>query len=160
MVEIEPMTPDHAARVLEIYEQGIATGVATFDTAAPDWSTWDAAHRPDGRFVAVSDGDIAGADLELRPVEHLRAKSAAEDDAEVVVLAALCAGSRLDVDGPAPTGLVGHPADDRVVEFDDIDATVGERPDIARFAEPSPLETHGGSLVRDLWGRSCHIDRP
>lgn len=59
-VEIAPMTDAHAARVLEIYGEGIATGVSTFDTQVPDWEAWDAAHRPDCRFVAVVDGEVAG----------------------------------------------------------------------------------------------------
>ena len=59
-VEVAPMETRHGARVLEIYGQGIATGVATFDTVVPDWTAWDAAHRPDCRFVALVDGEVAG----------------------------------------------------------------------------------------------------
>jgi phosphinothricin acetyltransferase len=50
---IEPMTPDHAADVLAIYQAGIETGDATFETAAPAWATWDAAHLEAHRHVAV-----------------------------------------------------------------------------------------------------------
>ena len=46
--------------VREIYEQGIATGNATFETEAPDWRTWDRAHRPDCRLVARLDGEVVG----------------------------------------------------------------------------------------------------
>lgn len=35
-----------------IYEEGIATGHATFETAAPDWPEWDAAHLADCRLAA------------------------------------------------------------------------------------------------------------
>lgn len=35
-----------------IYEQGIATGNATFEGEAPDWAEWDAAHLPFGRLAA------------------------------------------------------------------------------------------------------------
>ena len=49
---IEPMTPDDADAVLRIYAEGIATGVATFDTAAPDWRRWNATHRKECRLVA------------------------------------------------------------------------------------------------------------
>jgi phosphinothricin acetyltransferase len=54
------MAAEHAARVLEIYGEGIATGVSTFETAVPDWAAWDVAHRPDCRFVALVDGEVAG----------------------------------------------------------------------------------------------------
>jgi L-amino acid N-acyltransferase YncA len=59
-IEVVPMEARHGARVLEIYGEGIATGVATFDATVPDWSAWDAAHRPDCRFVALVDGKVAG----------------------------------------------------------------------------------------------------
>ena len=51
-VTIEPMTADHWPEVRRIYEEGIATGVATFERAAPDWSHFDRSHRHDCRFVA------------------------------------------------------------------------------------------------------------
>ncbi len=46
------MTPEDWTAVREIYEQGIATGNATFETEVPDWKAWDEAHLPDHRFVA------------------------------------------------------------------------------------------------------------
>ena len=46
--------------VRRIYEEGIATGRATFETAAPDWEAWDASHRPECRFVARRDGRVVG----------------------------------------------------------------------------------------------------
>ncbi len=46
--------------VRAIFEEGIATRQATFETAAPDWEGWNAAHRPDCRLVARRDGRILG----------------------------------------------------------------------------------------------------
>ncbi len=46
------MTPDDWPAVRAIYLEGIATGNATFETAAPSWEAWDAAHAPDPRLVA------------------------------------------------------------------------------------------------------------
>lgn len=44
-----------------VYEEGIATGFATFEAAAPTWSEWDAAHLGIGRLVARdTDGVVAG----------------------------------------------------------------------------------------------------
>jgi phosphinothricin acetyltransferase len=37
-----------------IYEAGIATGDATFETRTPSWEHWDACHRRDLRFVTTS----------------------------------------------------------------------------------------------------------
>ena len=38
--------------VRAIYEEGMATSHATFETAVPEWAAWDAARLPDGRLVA------------------------------------------------------------------------------------------------------------
>ncbi len=53
---IDVLRPEHADRVLEIYQLGIDGGDATFETSAPDWEAFDAAHSPEHRFVAL-DGD-------------------------------------------------------------------------------------------------------
>jgi phosphinothricin acetyltransferase len=57
---VEPMTVDDGRAVLDIFGQGIATGIATFETDMPDWEHWDAGHRPDCRFVARLDGRVVG----------------------------------------------------------------------------------------------------
>ena len=59
-VSIEPMTDDDGPDVLRIYGQGIATGVATFETVTPAWRAWHAAHRRECRFVARLDGRVVG----------------------------------------------------------------------------------------------------
>jgi L-amino acid N-acyltransferase YncA len=55
-ISIEPMTREDGPAVLEIYIQGIATGNATLETAAPDWGHWNASHRRDCRLVARDAG--------------------------------------------------------------------------------------------------------
>jgi L-amino acid N-acyltransferase YncA len=44
---------------VRIYEDGIASGVATFETHPPTWERWDAGH-PDIRVVADLEGRVAG----------------------------------------------------------------------------------------------------
>jgi L-amino acid N-acyltransferase YncA len=46
--------------VAAIYEAGIATGDATFETEVPPWEAWDAAHLTEHRLVAVEDDRVAG----------------------------------------------------------------------------------------------------
>lgn len=46
--------------VRAIYEEGMATGNATFETAAPDWQDWDADHVASCRIVAAVDGTVVG----------------------------------------------------------------------------------------------------
>jgi L-amino acid N-acyltransferase YncA len=55
-VRIRPMTAADGPAVLAIYQAGIETGHATFETAAPTWAAWDAGHLAGHRFVA-SDPD-------------------------------------------------------------------------------------------------------
>ena len=43
-----------------IYEAGMASGNATFETNAPTWENWNAAHRVDLRFVAVDNDQVVG----------------------------------------------------------------------------------------------------
>jgi len=54
------MTDADGAAVLDIYGQGIALGVATFETIVPEWRAWTASHRRDCRFVARLDGRVVG----------------------------------------------------------------------------------------------------
>ena len=46
--------------VKAIYLEDIATGNATFETEAPSWSAWDAAHLQFGRLVAREGETILG----------------------------------------------------------------------------------------------------
>jgi L-amino acid N-acyltransferase YncA len=59
-MEITPLRPEDWPAVRAIFEAGIATGDATFETAAPDWPAWDAAHLTDHRLVARLDGRVVG----------------------------------------------------------------------------------------------------
>ncbi len=57
VVRIVPMLPEHAEQVLAIYQAGIDEGDATFETAAPDWASFDAAKLAEHRFVALDTGE-------------------------------------------------------------------------------------------------------
>jgi phosphinothricin acetyltransferase len=59
-VDIVPMTPADWEFVRAIYLEGIASGQATFETEAPSWELWDAAHHPFARLVARNDGRVIG----------------------------------------------------------------------------------------------------
>jgi L-amino acid N-acyltransferase YncA len=55
--------------VASIYEAGIDTGDATFETEVPSWEAWDAAHLGEHRLVAV-DGDRVVGWAALAPVSE------------------------------------------------------------------------------------------
>jgi phosphinothricin acetyltransferase len=57
---IDIMTPDDWPEVSAIYEEGIATGNATFEMGVPSWEQWDSAHLPFCRFVASDAGGLLG----------------------------------------------------------------------------------------------------
>lgn len=54
---IRAMAPSDADAVLRIYQQGIDTGEATFETRAPSWEEFDARRLPQHRLVAIDDFD-------------------------------------------------------------------------------------------------------
>ncbi len=57
---IEGMQPADWPSVRAIYQQGIDTGQATFETLTPSWEDWDQGHHPFGRLVARINRDIVG----------------------------------------------------------------------------------------------------
>jgi hypothetical protein len=57
---IRAMTAVDWPAVAAIYAAGIATDDATFETEAPSWECWDAAHLAEHRLVAVDAGDVLG----------------------------------------------------------------------------------------------------
>ncbi|HTR68600.1 MAG TPA: GNAT family N-acetyltransferase [Mycobacteriales bacterium] len=60
-MNITVMTAEHADAVLAIFQAGLDTGNASFETTAPDWVTWDSTHLADHRYVALDDqGDVIG----------------------------------------------------------------------------------------------------
>ncbi len=59
-VRVVPMTPVDWEDVRRIYVEGIATGHATLETEPPAREDWDAAHRPDCRFVAKVGDAVVG----------------------------------------------------------------------------------------------------
>jgi phosphinothricin acetyltransferase len=61
------MTAEDWDSVRAIYLAGIATGQATFETAAPTWATWNNAHLRVPRLVAIS-GEILAGWAALSPV--------------------------------------------------------------------------------------------
>jgi arsenite methyltransferase len=59
---IRPMLPLDAPSVLAIYQAGLDTGQASFETTAPDWAAFDAAKLPGHRHVAAdaATGEVLG----------------------------------------------------------------------------------------------------
>ena len=57
---IEKMKDEDWPAVKEIYQEGINTGNATFESKAPDWKHWDKNHLRECRLVAKSEGKIVG----------------------------------------------------------------------------------------------------
>ena len=48
-VRIDLMSPADWLEVRSIYEEGIATGLGTFETKVPSWEEWNAARLPHSR---------------------------------------------------------------------------------------------------------------
>ena len=59
-VIIEPMNDESWSAIQRIYNDGIATKNATFQTEAPEWTVWDQSHLKDCRLIARIDNQVAG----------------------------------------------------------------------------------------------------
>jgi len=57
---IRAMEANDWPHVRAIYEEGIRTGHATFQTEAPPWESWDAGHLKSARVVSVTEGEVDG----------------------------------------------------------------------------------------------------
>lgn len=73
-MEIESMKKEHWTNVKRIYEEGIQTGIATFNTEAPTWKNWNGDHHLFGRLVAVEGNQISGW-VALSPLSKMPAYS-------------------------------------------------------------------------------------
>ena len=78
-MEIRALRHDDWPAVRAIYEAGIATGNATFETSAPAWEAWDAAHLPAHRLVAADGGRVL-AWAALAPVSNRCAYAGVAED--------------------------------------------------------------------------------
>ncbi|MCR5888773.1 N-acetyltransferase family protein [Hymenobacter sp. J193] len=67
-IRLVPLAEAHWPAVRAIYEQGIATGNATFQTEAPSWEAWDAAHLKHSRLVALDNTEQVLGWAALTPV--------------------------------------------------------------------------------------------
>jgi L-amino acid N-acyltransferase YncA len=71
-VAIAALAPGDRDDVARIYADGIASGVATFETEVPTWEEWDRAHLADHRMLAREKGVAVGwaalAPVSARPI--------------------------------------------------------------------------------------------
>ena len=71
-VVIRPMDPADASQVLAIYQAGLDTGQASFETVAPDWKAFDAAKLRGHRFTAADAGGRVLGWVAVSPVSARR----------------------------------------------------------------------------------------
>jgi Sortase and related acyltransferases len=87
-VTARPMTAADASAVLRIYQAGLDTDLASFETVAPGWAEFDQGKLPDHRFVAVDENDTVLGWVAVSPVSKRR----------------VYAGVRCELDGPVTGG--------------------------------------------------------
>ena len=88
-LRIEAMTADDWPDVRRIYEEGLANGTGSFETAAPSWERWNAARLPHSRLVVREETVLGWA--ALNPVSQ---RSCYAGVAEVAIYVATAARSR------------------------------------------------------------------
>jgi L-amino acid N-acyltransferase YncA len=60
-MKFKELDKDYWSAVRDIYEEGIATGNATFQSSAPTWDEWNSSHAEKARIIAVDDnGEVLG----------------------------------------------------------------------------------------------------
>lgn len=59
-IEIKAMSSNNWDEVAKIYQEGIQTGLATFETDIPSLKKWNKSHVKLCRLVAVADNEIVG----------------------------------------------------------------------------------------------------
>ena len=60
MIVLDLMKPSDWEAVKQIYEEGLATGNATFQQSAPTWEEWNNSHLQHSRIVAEEDNKLLG----------------------------------------------------------------------------------------------------
>lgn len=60
MILFSPMLPHHWNAVKSIYEEGIKTSNATFQSHAPEWEDWNNSHLTNCRIIALVNNEVAG----------------------------------------------------------------------------------------------------
>jgi L-amino acid N-acyltransferase YncA len=59
-VRIDALRPEDWEAICKIFVDGMATGLATFETEAPTWGEWDTDHLPVCRLAARLAGRLVG----------------------------------------------------------------------------------------------------
>ncbi len=59
-MEFKALSKEYYPQLAQIYLEGIATGMATFETKAPSFEDWDKAHLPFGRILAIENDQVLG----------------------------------------------------------------------------------------------------
>jgi len=59
-MELVALEKYHYPEVARIYQEGMDTGMATFETEVPTWEQWDKKFLPNCRMVVIADGQIIG----------------------------------------------------------------------------------------------------
>lgn len=57
-LSIIPIDIDNYSEISRIYQEGIDTGMSTFETLVPSWQRWNDSHLPFGRIACEVNGQI------------------------------------------------------------------------------------------------------
>ncbi|MPM72744.1 hypothetical protein SDC9_119720 [bioreactor metagenome] len=58
--QIRAMVESDWPKVKQIYQSGIETNIATFQSECPTWDEWNSAHLNDCRLVIAESGTVIG----------------------------------------------------------------------------------------------------
>ncbi|PKB68842.1 MAG: N-acetyltransferase [SAR202 cluster bacterium Io17-Chloro-G4] len=85
--QIEALSAADWPEVSAIYMEGLATGLATFETTVPSWELWNQGHLEVGRLVARAKGKVIGW-VALSPTSQREVYSGVNDESIYVAASA------------------------------------------------------------------------
>ena len=59
-ISVGTMSADEWPSVQAVYAEGLATGIASFNSDVPEWDEWDEDHLEIGRITAKSGDEVVG----------------------------------------------------------------------------------------------------
>jgi Sortase and related acyltransferases len=91
-ITVRPMTAADGPAVLRIYQAGLDTDLASFETVAPAWEEFDRGKLPEHRFVAVDESDTVLGWVAVSTVSSRRVYAGVVEDSVYVDPAARSRG--------------------------------------------------------------------
>jgi hypothetical protein len=162
-VAIRPMGPGDAGQVLAVYQAGLDTGLASFETTAPSWEAFDAAKLPGhGSSPPMATGRCcAGWPFpRVRPGGYMPGSSSTASTSVAVIIAA---GSARRSIGTVPASSASHARSGHVNRDEPLAPALGDSklvPQHQDLGVPPPRQPQQRYCARDTQEDQLQAHKP